>query len=239
MADPNHPEDFSHVYVHRRRDGAARPDPGPERAVRRRRNPEKVNLGVGVYYDDNGKLPLLEVRARGRAEHGRSAQARGYLPIDGIAAYDSAVQGPGLRRRQRGGHGRRVATVQALGGTGGLKVGADFLQAAQPGRQVLISDPSWENHRALFTQRRFHGRDLSVLRRRQRAASTSTACSPRSRLRRAGTIVVLHACCHNPTGYDLTADSGTRWSPPSRRALSRSWTWPTRASATASPKTAR
>ena len=118
-------------------------------------NPAKVNLGVGVYTDENGKLPLLACVKAAEQQLIEAARARGYLPIDGIAAYDKAVQGlvfgDGSALLAAG----RVATVQALGGTGGLKVGADFLKKVNPTAKVLISDPSWENHRALFTNAGF------------------------------------------------------------------------------------
>ncbi|MEY3285756.1 MAG: hypothetical protein RL500_486, partial [Pseudomonadota bacterium] len=115
-------------------------------------NPSKVNLGVGVYYDENGKLPLLKCVAAAEKALIEQGKPKGYLPIDGIAAYDKAVQQ--LVFGSQGAAGQalvesgRVATVQALGGTGGLKVGADFLKRLNPGAKVLISDPSWENHRA-------------------------------------------------------------------------------------------
>src|SRR5271167_2016453 len=113
-------------------------------------NPRKVNLGVGVYTDDEGQVPLLEcVRRAERAITERGAP-HVYLPIDGIAAYDRAVQkllfGAASELLGSG----RVVTVQAVGGTGGLRIGADFLRLFAPGAQVWISDPSWENHRALF-----------------------------------------------------------------------------------------
>ena len=112
-------------------------------------NPAKVNLGVGVYYDENGKLPLLRCVREAEKMMMEAPQARGYLPIDGIAAYDAATQalvfGDAAARREG-----RIATVQAVGGTGGLKVGADLLQRLNPSARVLISEPSWENHRALF-----------------------------------------------------------------------------------------
>src|SRR3954467_1532585 len=113
-------------------------------------NPAKVNLGVGVYYDENGKLPLLQcVQAAERAMM-EAPKARGYLPIDGIVAYDSAVKNLVFGADSEPVKSGRVATVQGLGGTGGLKIGADFLKHLKPDAKVLISDPSWENHRALF-----------------------------------------------------------------------------------------
>ncbi|MEI6803668.1 MAG: amino acid aminotransferase [Burkholderiales bacterium] len=167
-------------------------------------NPAKVNLGVGVYYDDNGKLPLLQCVQAAEKAMMEKPTARGYLPIDGIAAYDASVKtlvfGADSEPVQSG----RIATIQALGGTGGLKVGADFLKHLNPSALVLISDPSWENHRALFTNAGFKvesypyydAAKLGVNFDGMLAALNAAA---------AGTIVVLHACCHNPTGYDITA----------------------------------
>ena len=115
----------------------------------------KVNLGVGVYFTDAGRIPLL--RAVQEAEKARIAAAapRGYLPIEGIAAYDRLVQellfGTASPLLAEG----RVVTAQALGGTGALKIGADFLRRFVPDAKVLISDPSWENHEALFTRAGF------------------------------------------------------------------------------------
>ena len=166
-------------------------------------HPHKVNLGVGVYYDDNGKLPLLEcVKAAEKALMDKPT-ARAYLPIDGIAAYDAAVKALVFGADSEPVKSGRVATVQAIGGTGGLKVGADFLKRLSPNAQVLISDPSWENHRALFTNAGFQVGTYAYYDAEKRGVNfegmlaSLNAAAP-------GTIVVLHACCHNPTGYDLT-----------------------------------
>ena len=113
-------------------------------------NPHKVNLGVGVYCDDDGKVPLLECVKRAEREITDKAAPRGYLPIDGLAAYDKAVQALLFGADSEVVASGRAVTAQALGGTGALKVGADFLRRFAPGAQVWISDPSWENHRALF-----------------------------------------------------------------------------------------
>ena len=108
-------------------------------------NPKKVNLGVGVYTDDNGKIPLLESVRRAEELRLKNSPHRGYLPIDGLAAYDQEVQ-----KLVFGKAAKEIVTVQALGGTGGLKIGADFLKQLNPSAQVWISEPSWENHRQLF-----------------------------------------------------------------------------------------
>jgi len=163
--------------------------------------PGKVNLGVGVYYDDEGRLPLLKAVHKAEVARIEAAAPRGYLPIEGISTYNKGAQrlllGQGNPLLDSG----RVLTAQALGGTGALKIGADFLKWLEPNAKVLISNPSWENHRALFERAGFpvetypyydaatHGLDYPGL------LSTLNEAP-------AGTIVVLHACCHNPTGVD-------------------------------------
>ena len=167
-------------------------------------NPAKVNLGVGVYYDDNGKLPLLQCVQAAEKAMMEKPTARGYLPIDGIAAYDASVKtlvfGADSEPVQSG----RIATIQALGGTGGLKVGADFLKHLNPSALVLISDPSWENHRALFEGAGFTVENYAYYNPATRGVDfagmkVALAAMP------ARSVVVLHACCHNPTGADLSA----------------------------------
>ena len=165
------------------------------------KNPRKVNLGVGVYTDDAGKIPLLDCVRHAESERLKSVPHRGYLPIDGLGAYDKAVQ-----ELVFGSKKENIVTVQALGGTGGLRVGADLLKRISPDATVWISDPSWENHRQLFEAAGFtvknyayydpktHGLDFAGM----RAALDGRLP--------AGSIVVLHACCHNPTGVDLSQE---------------------------------
>ena len=171
-------------------------------------NPAKINLGVGVYYDDNGKVPLLQCVQKAEAKLMEQQAPRTYLPIDGLAAYDKAVQELVFGADSAVIQDKRAITVQAIGGTGALKIGADFLKRFAPDAEVFISDPSWENHRALFESAGFivnnytyydpatHGVDFDGM-----LASL--------RKMDAGSIVVLHACCHNPTGADLTQE---QWS---------------------------
>ena len=167
-------------------------------------NPNKVNLGVGVYFDDSGKLPLLQcVQAAEKAMMEKPA-ARGYLPIDGIAAYDNAVKALVFGADSEVVKSGRVATVQAVGGTGGLKLGADFLHKLSPKAKVLISDPSWENHRAIFTNAGFEVDSYRYYDAASRSINFGGMLEDLNQAE-AGTIVVLHACCHNPTGYDITA----------------------------------
>lgn len=161
----------------------------------------KVNLGVGVYYDDKGRLPLLQAVRQAEIARIEAAAARGYLPIEGIPGYNKGAQtllfGEGSALIASG----RVLTAQALGGTGALKLGADFLKQLLPQAKVVISNPSWENHRALFERAGFtvdtypyydaqnHGLDFAGMLAGLQALPAQT-------------IVVLHACCHNPTGVD-------------------------------------
>jgi len=165
-------------------------------------NPNKVNLGVGVYYDDAGKLPLLKCVQAAEAQIMGTPKARGYLPIDGIAAYDGAVKGLVFGSDSDVVTSDRVATIQAIGGTGGLKVGADFLRRMGASKQVLISDPSWENHRALFVAAGFDVDTYPYYDAANRGINFDGMLA-RLQIAAPGTIVVLHACCHNPTGYDI------------------------------------
>jgi aromatic-amino-acid transaminase len=170
-------------------------------------NPSKVNLGVGVYFDDNGKLPLLQCVQAAEKTMMEKPTARGYLPIDGIVAYDAAVKALVFGADSEPVTAGPVATIQALGGTGGLKVGADFLKHVSPAAKVLISDPSWENHRALFTNAGFTVESYRYYDAATRALNFDGMLADLNAAA-AGTIVVLHACCHNPTGYDI---SPTQW----------------------------
>ncbi len=166
-------------------------------------NPSKVNLAIGVYCDDNGKLPLLKCVQEAEKRIAADPKARGYLPMDGMAAYDSAVKGLVFGANSSIVKEGRVGTAQSIGGTGGLKIGADFLKKYYPASKLLISDPSWENHRALFTSAGFTVESYPYYDAAQRGINFGgmlaalNAAAPK-------TIVLLHACCHNPTGYDLT-----------------------------------
>jgi aromatic-amino-acid transaminase len=163
----------------------------------------KVNLGVGVYYDDEGRIPLLQSVRKAEQARVDAHAARGYLPIEGIPGYNKGAQTLLLGADSPLIAAGRVLTAQSLGGTGALKIGADFLRRLLPQAKVVISNPSWENHRALFERAGFevdtypyydaatHGLNFPAM-------LTALQALP------AQTIVVLHACCHNPTGVDPT-----------------------------------
>ena len=165
-------------------------------------NPKKVNLGVGVYTDDNGKVPLLECVRRAEETRVKSGTPKSYLPIDGIAAYDKAVQELVFSKESNSLKSKKIVTIQALGGTGGLKIGADFLKQISPGATVWISAPSWENHRALFESAGFTVKEYSYYDAKTHGLKFEAMLCTLQKLP-AGAIAVLHSCCHNPTGVDL------------------------------------
>lgn len=164
--------------------------------------PDKVNLSIGIYFDDAGRIPVLDSVKQAEAQMLAEGGAKPYLPIEGSAAMRSAVQGllfgPGHAAVKAG----RVATLQTVGSSGGLKVGADFIRRWLPGSGLWVSDPTWDNHRAMF-----EGAGVSVNTYPYYDAATGgvrfdAMCAALDALP-AGSIVLLHACCHNPTGVDL------------------------------------
>ncbi|MRV76100.1 aminotransferase class I/II-fold pyridoxal phosphate-dependent enzyme [Duganella sp. FT92W] len=168
-------------------------------------NPAKINLGVGVYYDDNGKVPLLACVQKAEAILIEQAAPRTYLPIEGLATYDKAVQELVFGADSAVIQEKRAVTVQAIGGTGALKIGADFLQRFAPGAQVYISDPSWENHRALFESAGFKVNNYTYYDPSTAGVNFAGMLADLKAMP-TGSVVLLHACCHNPTGADLNAD---------------------------------
>ncbi len=163
----------------------------------------KVNLGVGVYCDDNGKIPLLSAVRTAEKARLEAMPARGYQPIEGLASYNQAVQNLLFGADSALTKDGRVITIEALGGTGALKVGADYLKRLLPAAKVYISDPSWENHRALFESAGFTVENYPYYDAATRGVDFAAMKACLSGLP-AGAIVVLHACCHNPTGADLS-----------------------------------
>ena len=165
----------------------------------------KVNLGVGVYFNEEGRIPLLRAVAAAEKARIEAHAPRGYLPIEGIAAYDLAVQkllfGADSALLAAG----RVVTTQSVGGTGALKTGADFLKHLLPGAVVAISDPSWENHRALFEAAGFPVQNYRYYDAANHGVNRAGMLEDLKNLP-ARSVVVLHACCHNPTGVDLSLD---------------------------------
>ena len=165
--------------------------------------PGKINLSIGIYFDDAGRIPVLDCVHRAEAQMLAESGAKPYLPMEGSAAMRSAVQRLLFGAEHEALASGRVATLQTVGSSGGLKVGADFIKRWLPAAGVWISDPSWDNHRAMF-----EGAGIAVQTYPYYDAATGgvrfeAMCEALAALPR-GSVVLLHACCHNPTGVDLT-----------------------------------
>lgn len=174
-------------------------------AFHRDTHPQKVNLTVGLYYDNEGRIPVLSSVKTAEQHRAREPEPRPYLPMEGLASYREAVQklvfGAGHQALQAG----RVATIQSVGGTGALKVGADFLHLAYPDSEIWISDPAWDNHHSIFQGAgvkthtySYYDPETKSLRFDQMLAELRALPSK--------SFVLLHPCCHNPTGVDLSPE---------------------------------
>ena len=166
----------------------------------------KVNLGVGIYTDEQGRVPVLKAVQQVEQALARDTQPRGYLPIDGLPAYNKLSQellfGEGSPLLEAG----RVATAQTIGGSGALRVAADLLkQVAGDQARIAISNPSWGNHHVVFRTAGFQLQDYRYYDDATRGLDFAGMLEDLGKLA-PGTVVLLHACCHNPTGVDLTPD---------------------------------
>jgi aromatic-amino-acid transaminase len=163
----------------------------------------KVNLSIGIYFDDAGRIPVLDCVRQAEARLLAESGPKPYLPIEGSAPMRQAVQGLLFGAGHEVLASRRVATLQTVGSSGGLKVAADFMRRWFPACEVWVSDPTWDNHRAMF-----EGAGLAVHSYPYYDAATGglkfAAMLDTLRKLPAGSLVLLHACCHNPTGVDLT-----------------------------------
>ena len=166
--------------------------------------PDKVNLGVGIYYDEQGRIPLLESVRSVEQALAAAGRPRGYLPIDGLAAYDAATQQLVFGANADVLAAGRVATAQTIGGSGALRVGADLLKRTLPAARIAISSPSWENHRVVFGAAGFEVIDYRYYDAATHGLDFDGMLADLGKLE-PDTVVLLHACCHNPTGVDLTA----------------------------------
>jgi aromatic-amino-acid transaminase len=172
-------------------------------------HPHKINLGVGIYQDELGRVPLLSCVQQAEQVIVRQNVARTYLPIDGLAVYRQAVQDLLFGADHAAVRENRVVTVQALGGTGALKIGADFLRRFSRSEQVWVSDPSWDNHRGLFETAGFEVRHYPYYDPVSRGVDFEGMLHALREMR-TGSIVLLHPCCHNPTGFDLVDEQWTQ-----------------------------
>ncbi len=171
--------------------------------------PHKINLSIGIYFDDAGKLPVLRAVREAETAMLQSIGPRSYQPMEGAANYRSAVQQLLFGANHEAVLSKRIATLQTIGGSGGLKVGGDFLKRYFPNANVWVSDPTWDNHRAMFEGAGFAVNTypyydastgaLNFAGMLQAFRGNGSGAIPE------GSIVLMHACCHNPTGVDLTA----------------------------------
>ena len=168
-------------------------------------NPQKVNLGVGVYYDDSGAVPLLECVKLAEERVVAKQAARAYQPIDGNATYCALVQELLFGANAPVINEKRVISAQTLGGTGALKIGADFLKSVVGCTDVWISNPSWENHRGIFENAGFQVNTYPYYDGATQGIAFDEMVTKLEQLP-ANSVVLLHACCHNPTGVDLSQE---------------------------------
>jgi aromatic-amino-acid transaminase len=165
--------------------------------------PAKINLSIGIYFDDAGRIPVLESVRRAEQQVVAREAAKPYLPIEGAANFRTAVQSLLFGADHEAIANGRVATIQAVGSSGGLKVGADFIARWLPGSAVWVSDPSWENHRSMFDGAGLAVHDYPYYDAKSGGLAFAAMRDEIARLP-PKSVVLLHACCHNPTGVDLT-----------------------------------
>jgi len=165
----------------------------------------KVNLGVGIYYDEQGRIPLMRAVREVEQALALEAKPRGYLPIDGLPTYNIATQKLVFGEDSPLLAAGRVATSQTIGGSGALRIGADLLKKVLPKAKVAISSPSWENHRVVFSAAGFEVVEYAYYDASTHGLDFAGMLADLGKME-PGTVVLLHACCHNPTGVDLTAE---------------------------------
>ena len=163
-------------------------------------NPSKVNLGVGVYYNDEGKIPILSSVSESLKLIYEKTQVKNYLPIDGLPGFKKNIANLIFGDNCSS---LNIATFQSLGGTGALKIGADFLKSIFPENEVYISDPSWANHNGIFSGSGFKVNKYPYYSALTNNIDFNDMCACFNNLRD-NSIIVLHACCHNPTGIDIS-----------------------------------
>ena len=166
--------------------------------------PGKINLSIGIYFDDAGRIPVLDSVRRAEQQGVARNAPKPYLPIEGAANFRAAVQALLFGAAHEAIGAGRVATIQSVGSSGGLKVGADFIARWLPGSAVWVSDPSWENHRSMFEGAGLVAHDYPYYDAATGGLAFEAMCDA-LRVLPAKSVVLLHACCHNPTGVDLTS----------------------------------
>ena len=166
--------------------------------------PHKINLSIGIYFDDAGKLPVMGAVRTAESAMLQTIGARPYQPMEGAVNYRQAVQQLLFGADHEAVKSGRIATIQTLGGSGGLKVGGDFLKRYFPNSNVWVSDPTWDNHRSMFEGAGFTVSTYPYYDAKTGGVKFAEMLAALKALPEQS-IVLLHACCHNPTGVDLTA----------------------------------
>ena len=165
----------------------------------------KVNLGIGLYYDEAGRIPLLESVRQAEAARAAQPTARPYQPMEGAANYRQAVQHLLFGAEHPAVTEGRIATIQTIGGSGAIKIGADLLKRYFPASEVWVSSPTWDNHRSMFEGAGFKVHDYPYYDASTGGVNFAAMLDTLQSLP-AKSIVLLHPCCHNPTGVDLNQE---------------------------------
>lgn len=188
-------------------------------AFRKDQNPNKVNLGVGVYKDESNNTPVLRCVKAAEEELLETETSKSYLPISGDPSYGAAVQQLILGEGNSVITDKRAATVQAPGGTGALRVGGDLIQKFNPQAKVWVSSPTWANHNGIFETAGFEIKQYGYYNPESRDLNFDLLMHDLQNVP-AGDVVLLHACCHNPSGVDLTND---QWGQVAKLAAKTGW----------------
>lgn len=181
--------------------------------------PEKINLGVGVFVSEEGTTPLLTSVRQAEERLARAAKSKSYLPITGSAAYAELTRDLALGSSLAAESKPRFVTAQTPGGTGALRVAADFLAGNLSNPTVWISTPTWANHKGIFQAAGLTTEGYPYFDATVNGVNFEAMIDVLQKIP-AGDVVVLHACCHNPTGADLT---GEQWRKVAEIAADRGW----------------
>ena len=182
---------------------------GLTEAFRKDPRPFKVNLGVGVFMDEKGTTPVLECVKRAERRLWETEKTKGYTPISGPAEFGDAVAKLVFGADFHGLALNAVAAAQSPGGTGALRIGAEFLKTFRPGGTVWMPDPTWDNHKSVFGAAGCPVKFYSYYDPARRGVDADAMCAALAKIP-AGDVVLLHVCCHNPTGADLDAAGWAR-----------------------------
>ena len=193
---------------------------GLTEAFKKDPNPNKVNLGVGVYKDDQGRTPVLKCIKDAEQRLVDTQKSKGYLPISGDPGYGANVQQLLFGADSEVVSSRRAATIQSPGGTGALRVGADLLRKFSPDARVWVSTPTWANHKGIFTAAQFEIKDYPYYNAAAKDVDFDDMIGALESVP-AGDVVLMHVCCHNPTGVDLSLK---QWDQVVEVAAAKGWT---------------